>query len=145
MPLAADHHILDCLPAGRRVAFLIHPERELRERLSAVLAGAGFQVLAAADAAEMERRLEFRFTVPEVVVGALDAAPGAGGGIVGQLRASSLTRDLPVVALASGSPDERRAALDAGLIHLAEPPYESAALVLAVHRALGERSACGLD
>lgn len=145
MPLAADHHILDRLPAGRRVAFLIHPERELRERLSAVLAGDGFQVLAAADAAEMERRLEFRFAVPEVVVGALDSAPGAGGGFVGQLRTSSLTRDQPVVALASGSPDERRAALDLGLIHLVERPYEAAALVLAVRRALEGRRACGLD
>jgi len=95
-------------------------------------------VLAAAGAAEMERRLEFRFAEPELVIGPSDPAPGAGGGIVGQLRRGSLSRDLPVVALASGAPDERRAAFDLGLVHLVEPPYEPAALLLAVRRALGE-------
>ncbi len=84
----------------------------------------------------MERRLEFRFAAPEVVIGPFDPAPGAGGGLVGQLRSGSLTRDLPVVALAAGSPEERRAAHELGLAHLVEPPYPPAALLLAIHQAL---------
>ena len=139
MPLAIEHHPFDRQPAGGRVIFLIHPDREPRERLSAALAAEGFQVLAAAGAAEMERRLEFRFAVPEVVIGPLDPAPG--GGIIGQLRTGSLTRGLPVVALATGTPEERRAALDLGLVHLVEPPYAPTALLLAVRRALGESAA----
>ncbi len=50
MSLATQHHAFDRRPASGRVVFLIHPDREPRERLSAVLAAAGFRVLAAADA-----------------------------------------------------------------------------------------------
>jgi DNA-binding response OmpR family regulator len=141
MPLATENHAFARRPAAGRVAVLFHPDRETRERLSAALAAAGFQVLAAADAAEMERRLEFRFAAPEVVIGPFDTAPGAGGGIVGRLRRGALTRDLPVVALASGAPEERRAARDLGLAHFVEPPYAPAALLSAVRQALGESAA----
>jgi DNA-binding response OmpR family regulator len=146
MPRPKEPHSLFTPPvAGGRVAFLVHPDRELRARLRAELEEAGFRVLAAADPGEIERRLEFRFAVPEVVLGALDPAPGAGGGWVGQLRSGSLTRDLPVVALASGAAGERRAALDLGLIDLVEPPYDGAAVLLAVRQALRQRGGCGLD
>jgi len=138
MPLATEPQAFARQPAGGRVAFLIHPDREPRERLSAILDAEGFRVLAAAGAAEMERRLEFRFAEPELVIAPFDPAPGTGGGIVGQLRRGSLTRDLPVVALADGSAEERRAARDLGLAHLVEPPHEPAALLSAVRRALGE-------
>jgi hypothetical protein len=45
------------------------------------------------------------------------------------------------VALASGAPEERRAARDLGLAHFVEPPYAPAALLSAVRQALGESAA----
>jgi two-component system phosphate regulon response regulator OmpR len=116
---------------------VVEDDPRLRERLARYLAGEGFRVTAATDAADARGKL--RAINPDLMV--LDVMmPGESGlDLVQSLRAGSAL-DLPVLLLtARGAPEDRIAGFEAGADDYLGKPFEPRELVLRI-RALLRRA-----
>nr|WP_294547466.1 response regulator transcription factor [uncultured Rhodopila sp.] len=115
---------------------VVEDDPRLRERLARYLAGEGFRVTAAADAAEARSKL--RSINPDLLV--LDVMmPGENGlELTESLRRE--TQDLPILMLtARGAPEDRIAGFEAGADDYLGKPFEPRELVLRI-RALLRRA-----
>nr|WP_294501365.1 response regulator transcription factor [uncultured Rhodopila sp.] len=115
---------------------VVEDDPRLRERLARYLAGEGFRVTAAADAAEARSKL--RSINPDLLV--LDVMmPGETGlELTESLRRE--THDLPILMLtARGAPEDRIAGFEAGADDYLGKPFEPRELVLRI-RALLRRA-----
>jgi two-component system phosphate regulon response regulator OmpR len=115
---------------------VVEDDPRLRERLSRYLAGEGFRVTAAGDAAEARSKL--RSINPDLLV--LDVMmPGENGlELTESLRRE--THDLPILMLtARGAPEDRIAGFEAGADDYLGKPFEPRELVLRI-RALLRRA-----
>jgi two-component system phosphate regulon response regulator OmpR len=115
---------------------VVEDDPRLRERLARYLAGEGFRVTAAADAAEARSKL--RSINPDLLV--LDVMmPGENGlELTESLRRE--THELPILMLtARGAPEDRIAGFEAGADDYLGKPFEPRELVLRI-RALLRRA-----
>jgi two-component system phosphate regulon response regulator OmpR len=115
---------------------VVEDDPRLRERLARYLAGEGFRITAAADAAEARSRL--RSINPDLLV--LDVMmPGENGlELTESLRREA--QDLPILMLtARGAPEDRIAGFEAGADDYLGKPFEPRELVLRI-RALLRRA-----
>jgi two-component system phosphate regulon response regulator OmpR len=115
---------------------VVEDDPRLRERLARYLAGEGFRVTAAGDAAEARSKL--RSINPDLLV--LDVMmPGENGlELTESLRRE--THDLPILMLtARGAPEDRIAGFEAGADDYLGKPFEPRELVLRI-RALLRRA-----
>nr|WP_294523146.1 response regulator transcription factor [uncultured Rhodopila sp.] len=115
---------------------VVEDDPRLRERLARYLAGEGFRVTAAGDAAEARSKL--RSINPDLLV--LDVMmPGESGlELTESLRRD--TQDLPILMLtARGAPEDRIAGFEAGADDYLGKPFEPRELVLRI-RALLRRA-----
>jgi two-component system phosphate regulon response regulator OmpR len=115
---------------------VVEDDPRLRERLARYLAGEGFRVTSAADAAEARSKL--RSINPDLLV--LDVMmPGESGlELTESLRRE--THDLPILMLtARGAPEDRIAGFEAGADDYLGKPFEPRELVLRI-RALLRRA-----
>jgi two-component system phosphate regulon response regulator OmpR len=124
--MADDCHIL-----------VVEDDPRLRERLARFLAGEGFRVTAAGDAAEA--RTQLRAINPDLMV--LDVMmPGESGLDLTQSLRLEKSHDLPILLLtARGAPEDRIAGFEAGADDYLGKPFEPRELVLRI-RALLRRA-----
>ena len=124
--MADDPHIL-----------VVEDDARLRERLSRYLAGEGFRVTSACDAADAGAKL--RAINPDLMV--LDVMmPGESGLQFTQRLRREQGHDLPVLLLtARGAPEDRIAGFEAGADDYLPKPFEPRELVLRI-RALLRRA-----
>jgi two-component system phosphate regulon response regulator OmpR len=124
--MADDCHIL-----------VVEDDPRLRERLARYLAGEGFRVTAAGDAAEARTKL--RAINPDLMV--LDVMmPGESGLDLTQSLRRDRNQDLPILLLtARGAPEDRIAGFEAGADDYLGKPFEPRELVLRI-RALLRRA-----
>ncbi len=117
---------------------VVEDDPRLRERLARYLAGEGFRVTAAANAAEARAKL--RAINPDLMV--LDVMmPGESGLDLVQSLRQDQAADLPVLLLtARGAPEDRIAGFEAGADDYLGKPFEPRELVLRM-RALLRRAA----
>lgn len=116
---------------------VVEDDSRLRERLARYLAGEGFRVTAAGDAAEARGKL--RSIDPDLMV--LDVMmPGESGLDLIQALRRSRSAELPVLLLtARGAPEDRIAGFEAGADDYLGKPFEPRELVLRI-RALLRRA-----
>ena len=116
---------------------VVEDDSRLRERLARYLAGEGFRVTAAGDAAEA--RMQLRVINPDLMV--LDVMmPGESGLDLTQSLRLNRNRDLPILLLtARGAPEDRIAGFEAGADDYLGKPFEPRELVLRI-RALLRRA-----
>ncbi|HXT78717.1 MAG TPA: response regulator transcription factor [Acetobacteraceae bacterium] len=124
--MPADMHIL-----------VVEDDARLRDRLARYLAGEGFRVSTAADAADARGRL--RAINPDLIV--LDVMmPGESGLQLTESLRRENASDLPVLLLtARGAPEDRIAGFEAGADDYLGKPFEPRELVLRI-RALLRRA-----
>jgi two-component system phosphate regulon response regulator OmpR len=124
--MADDCHIL-----------VVEDDPRLRERLARYLAGEGFRVTAAANAADA--RIQLRAINPDLMV--LDVMmPGETGLDLTQSLRREQNLDLPILLLtARGAPEDRIAGFEAGADDYLGKPFEPRELVLRI-RALLRRA-----
>ena len=124
--MADDCHIL-----------VVEDDPRLRERLARYLAGEGFRVTAAGNAAEA--RTQLRVINPDLMV--LDVMmPGESGLDLTQSLRADQNHDLPILLLtARGAPEDRIAGFEAGADDYLGKPFEPRELVLRI-RALLRRA-----
>src|SRR5208337_4431029 len=116
---------------------IVEDDPRLRERLARYLAGEGFRVTAAGDAADARAKL--RAINPDLLV--LDVMmPGETGLQLTESLRRDLTHDLPILLLtARGTPEDRIAGFEAGADDYLGKPFEPRELVLRI-RALLRRA-----
>jgi two-component system phosphate regulon response regulator OmpR len=124
--MTEDSHIL-----------VVEDDARLRDRLARYLAGEGFRVTAAPDAAEARARM--RGVSPDLLV--LDVMmPGESGLELTRSLREEQGHDLPVLLLtARGAPEDRIAGFEAGADDYLPKPFEPRELVLRI-KALLRRS-----
>jgi DNA-binding response OmpR family regulator len=110
------------------------------ESLDFILRRAGWSIVSVADgdaALEAVRRYDPRLLVLDVML-----PKRSGFEVLKQIRADSLTRNLPVLILtAKGQQQDRRIAEQLGADSFVTKPYANAEVVETVRRLLGERLA----
>jgi two-component system phosphate regulon response regulator OmpR len=116
---------------------VVEDDPRLRERLARYLAGEGFRVTAAANAADA--RTQLRVINPDLMV--LDVMmPGESGLDLTQSLRQAQNHDLPILLLtARGAPEDRIAGFEAGADDYLGKPFEPRELVLRI-RALLRRA-----
>jgi two-component system phosphate regulon response regulator OmpR len=116
---------------------IVEDDARLRERLVRYLAGEGFRVTGAADAAEARTRL--KVIDPDLMV--LDVMmPGESGLDLTQSLRRETSHNLPILLLtARGAPEDRIAGFEAGADDYLGKPFEPRELVLRI-RALLRRA-----
>jgi two-component system phosphate regulon response regulator OmpR len=116
---------------------VVEDDARLRERLARYLAGEGFRVTAAANAADA--RTQLRVINPDLMV--LDVMmPGESGLDLTQSLRQAQNHDLPILLLtARGAPEDRIAGFEAGADDYLGKPFEPRELVLRI-RALLRRA-----
>jgi two-component system phosphate regulon response regulator OmpR len=116
---------------------VVEDDPRLRERLARYLAGEGFRVTAAADAADARAKL--RAINPDLLV--LDVMmPGESGLELTESLRRDNAQDLPILMLtARGAPEDRIAGFEAGADDYLGKPFEPRELVLRI-RALLRRA-----
>src|SRR6185437_12200780 len=121
--MPADMHIL-----------VVEDDARLRDRLARYLAGEGFRVSTAADAADARGRL--RAINPDLIV--LDVMmPGESGLQLTESLRRENASDLPVLLLtARGAPEDRIAGFEAGADDYLGKPFEPRELVLRIRAML---------
>jgi two-component system phosphate regulon response regulator OmpR len=122
--MADDQHIL-----------VVEDDTRLRDRLARYLAGEGFRVSAAANAADARGKLagiDFDLLVLDVMM------PGESGlQLIHGLRQDHHRRDLPILLLtARGAPEDRIAGFEAGADDYLGKPFEPRELVLRIRSLL---------
>ena len=116
---------------------VVEDDPRLRERLARYLAGEGFRVTAAGDAADARAKL--RAINPDLLV--LDVMmPGESGLELTEALRRDHVQDLPILMLtARGAPEDRIAGFEAGADDYLAKPFEPRELVLRI-RALLRRA-----
>jgi len=113
-------------------------EPSIMESLDFILRRAGWSIVAVTDgeaALEAVRRHEPRLVVLDVMLPRL-----SGFEVLKQIRADSLTSNLPVLILtAKGQQQDRRVAEELGADRFVTKPYANADVVEAVRSLLGEK------
>lgn len=112
-----------------KIALIVHPQATTLAAVSEALVDAGLKVIAARSDDEAASRMG-GFFVPDVVLTTLGTGPAGGSESLTRLRANPLTKNVPMIILASGEPDERRRGLRLGVTLFVPPPHDAEEVVL---------------
>jgi chemosensory pili system protein ChpA (sensor histidine kinase/response regulator) len=117
---------------------IVDDSPSVRRIMSAVLSGAGWQVLAAKDGIEAFEILQNTRELPAVIITDVEMPRMDGYELLATLKRQDNFKNIPVVIITSRAGDKhRRKALDLGVSDYVTKPYEDSALLATIKKLAG--------